>query len=128
MTMLPIPLVLAAAMALAPLGAGQQVRLAAWLAWAAAYRDCYAPAPFSLRIDQRFTARCIERALQPQARHGPPEQRAATDALIAATPGLVAMLNAPVDQAGKGVTPDLNAAPPPRSPPPSRSRSTASRR
>ncbi len=111
----PIPLVLAAAMALAPLGAGQQARLAAWVEWAAAYRDCYAPAPFSLRIDQRFTARCIERALQQQEHRGPPEQRAATDALIAATPGLVAILNAPVGRAGKGAAADLDALPPPRS-------------
>ena len=94
MTMLPIPFVLAAAMALAPLGTEQQARLAAWLNWAAAYRDCYEPAPFSLRIDEKFTARCIERTLRRQ-QDGPPEQRAATDALIAETPRLIAMLNAP---------------------------------
>jgi hypothetical protein len=94
MTMLPIPFVLAAAMALAPLGAEQQARLAAWLNWAAAYRDCYEAAPFSLRIDEKFTARCIERTLRRQ-QDGPPEQRAATDALIAETPRLIAMLNAP---------------------------------
>ncbi|MGH7117165.1 MAG: hypothetical protein ACREE9_22065 [Stellaceae bacterium] len=116
MTILPIPLVLAAAMSLTPLDAGQQARLAAWLEWAVAYRDCYAPAPFSLRIDQGLTTRCIERALHQQERRGPPEQRAATDALIVVTPGLVAMLNAPVDRIGDGVARDLGPAPPPRLP------------
>jgi hypothetical protein len=95
MTLVPMPLFLAAAMALTPLGPGQQARIAAWLAWAEAYRDCYQPAPFSLRIDQTFTARCIERNLR-QQQDGPPEERAATLALIAATPQLVALLNAPV--------------------------------
>jgi hypothetical protein len=88
-------------MALMPLDTGQQARLAAWLEWAAAYRDCYTPAPFSLRIDQNFTARCIERTLR-QERGQLPEQHAATDALIAATPKLVGMLNASVDETGKG--------------------------
>ncbi|HEY3910235.1 MAG TPA: hypothetical protein VGM07_10130 [Stellaceae bacterium] len=123
-----IPLVLAAAMALAPLGAGQQARLAAWLEWAAAYRDCYAPAPFSLRIDQPFTSRCVERAMRRQVYWGPPEQRAATAALIAATPGLVAMLNAPVGRTSTGAARGLDA-PPPRWPAsPDSGNSTASRR
>ena len=95
MTMMPM--LLAAAMALTPLGPGQQARLAAWVNWAAAYRDCYEPAPFSLSIDAKFTARCIERTLRLQ-QSGPPGQRAATEALIAATPQLITMLNTPADQ------------------------------
>jgi hypothetical protein len=101
MTMVPIPMLLAAAMALTPLGPGQEARVAAWLSWAAAYRDCYHPAPFSLRIDEKFTARCIERDLRRQ-QAGPPAQHAATEALIAATPQLVALLNAPVGGPGSG--------------------------
>jgi len=34
---------------------GQQARLAAWLSWAVAYRECYKPAPLSLRIDEKLT-------------------------------------------------------------------------
>jgi hypothetical protein len=101
MPMTPIPVFLTAAMVLTPLGPIQQARLAAWLNWGAAYRDCYEPAPFSLRIDQAFTAHCIEAALR-QQRGDSPEQRAATDALIAATPQLVAMLNAPAAERGGG--------------------------
>jgi hypothetical protein len=97
MMMTPIPMLLAAAMALTPLGPGQQARLAAWLDWATAYRDCYAPVPFSLSIDKDFTARCIEHTLRLQ-QGGPPEERAATEALIAATPHLITMLNTPTDQ------------------------------
>ncbi len=114
---MPLPLVLAAALALTPLDSGQQARLAAWLEWAAAYRDCYEPAPFSLRIDQSLTARCIERALRRQERAGSPDQRAATHALIAATPGLIAMLNAPVGGVGKRSAAGLDP-PPPGSPRP----------
>ena len=99
--MVPIPMLLAAAMALTPLGPGQQARVVAWLNWAAAYRDCYHPAPFSLRIDQNFTARCIEHNLR-RRQDGPPEERAATLALIAATPKLVALLNAPAGGPGAG--------------------------
>lgn len=101
MPMMPISMLFAAAMALVPLDAGQQARLAAWLNWAVAYRDCYAPAPYSLRIDEKWTARCIERRLR-QQRAGPPEERAATAALIAATPRLIVLLNAPADQVGSG--------------------------
>jgi hypothetical protein len=90
-------LLLAAAIALTPLGPGQQARLAAWLDWATAYRDCYVPAPFSLSIDEDVTARCIERTLRLQP-GAPPEQRAATEALIAATPQLITMLNTPAGQ------------------------------
>jgi hypothetical protein len=93
----PLPVYLTAAMTLTPLGPSQQARLAAWLNWGAAYRGCYEPAPFSLRIDQAFTAHCIEEALR-QRRGDTPEQQAATDALIAATPQLVAMLNAAVPE------------------------------
>jgi hypothetical protein len=96
----PLPLFLTIGMALVPLGPTQQARLAAWLNWGAAYRDCYEPAPFSLRIDQTFTAHCIEAALR-QRRGDSPAQQAATDALIAATPRLIGMLNAPA--APKGV-------------------------
>jgi hypothetical protein len=110
MTIPPAPLLVAAAMALMPLDTGQQARLAAWLEWAAAYRDCYAPAPFSLRIDQNFTARCIERTLR-QQRGQMPEQRAATDALIKATPKLVGILNVPVEETGKRVAAPLDPAP-----------------
>jgi hypothetical protein len=117
MTMPPVPLLVAAAMALMPLDTGQQARLAAWLEWAAAYRVCYEPAPFSLSIDRNFTARCIERTLQ-QERGQLPEQRAATDALIAATPKLIAMLNAPVEHKGKGAAAELDPASPPSAPPP----------
>jgi hypothetical protein len=111
-TVMPLPLVLAAAMALMPLDAGQQARLAAWLEWAAAYRDCYEPAPFSLRIDQGWTARCIERTLRRQERAGSTDQRAATDALIAATPGLIGMLNAPVGRDRKAANAGNAPAPP----------------
>jgi hypothetical protein len=104
MTMVPFPMLLAAAMALTPLGPGQQARIAAWLNWAAAYRDCYQPAPFSLRIDEKFTASCIQRDLRRQ-QDGPPEERAATLALIAATPQLVALLNAPAGGPGGGKNP-----------------------
>jgi hypothetical protein len=81
-------------MALTPLGPSQQARLAAWLNWGVAYRDCFEPAPFSLRVDEGFTARCIVEALHGR-RGDSPEQQAATDALIAATPQLITMLNAP---------------------------------
>ena len=104
MTMVPFPMLLAAAMALTPLGPGQEARIAAWLNWAAAYRDCYHPAPFSLRIDEKFTASCIERDLR-RRQAGPPEQRAATLALIEATPRLVALLNAPAGAPGGGKSP-----------------------
>jgi hypothetical protein len=117
MPMTPPPLVLIAAMALIPLGPAQQARLAAWLNWGAAYRDCYEPAPFSLRIDEAFTAHCIEDALR-QWRGDTPEQQAATDALIAATPQLVTMLNALAPErrdgknaGGKAVPLDPPAAP-----------------
>jgi hypothetical protein len=109
----PIPLLFTIAMALAPLGPAQQARLAAWLNWGAAYRDCYEPAPFSLRIDEAFTARCIEAALR-RRRGDSPEQQAATDALIAATPRLIAVLNAPA--AAKGGAKPVPLDPP--SPPP----------
>jgi hypothetical protein len=102
MSLTPLPMLLSAAMALAPLGSGQQARLTAWLDWAAAYSECYQPAPFSLRIDRGFTADCVERALRRQEGHGPPEQRAATRALIAATPQLIRLLNAPIAAAGGG--------------------------
>jgi hypothetical protein len=95
MPMPPIPVFLTAAMVLTPFGPAQQARLAAWLNWGAAYRDCYAPAPFSMRIDEAFTAHCIEDALR-QRRGDSPEQQAATDALIAATPQLVGLLNAAI--------------------------------
>ena len=87
-----IPVFLTVAMALTPLAPSQQARLAAWLNWGVAYRDCFEPAPFSLRVDEAFTARCIQEALR-RRRGDSPEQQAATDALIAATPRLVAMLN-----------------------------------
>jgi hypothetical protein len=96
----PIPLFLTVAMALTPLGPAQQGRLAAWLNWGAAYRDCYEPQPFSLRIDEAFTAHCIEAVLRGR-RGDSPEQQAATDALIAATPRLVAMLNAAAPDEGR---------------------------
>ncbi len=89
-------MLLAATMALTPLSPGQQARLTAWLDWATAYRDCYVPVPLSLNIDKDFTARCIERTLRRQP-SGPPEQRVATQALIAATPQLIMMLNTPAD-------------------------------
>lgn len=93
-------LLLLAAMALVPSGPGQQARLAAWLNWGAAYHDCYEPTPFGLEIDQAFTAHCIEETLR-RWRGDSPEQQAATDALIIATPRLVALLNAPSPE-GKG--------------------------
>ena len=94
MPVMPLPILVSAALAAAPLGAAQQARLAALFEWAAAYRDCYEPAPFSLRIDRAFTAHCIEQSLRRQEQAGPPEQRTATEALIAATPELVGLLNA----------------------------------
>jgi hypothetical protein len=97
MPLTPLPTFLTVAMALTPLGPVQQARLAAWLNWGAAYRDCYEPASFSLRIDEAFTAHCIEDELR-RWRGDSPEQQAATDALIAATPQLVAMLNAPIPE------------------------------
>src|SRR5215472_17512963 len=99
MPMPPIPFILTVAMALTPLGPSQQARLAAWLNWGVAYRDCFEPAPFSLRVDEAFTARCIQEALL-RRRGDSPEQQAATDALIAATPQLIAMLNAPAPENG----------------------------
>ena len=92
MPMRPLSALIPVAMALTPLGPAQEARLAAWLDWGAAYRDCYEPAPFSMRIDEAFTAHCIEAALR-LSRGATVEQQAATDALIAATPRLVAMLN-----------------------------------
>jgi hypothetical protein len=100
MPMTPLPFVTLAAMVLTPLGPAQQARLAAWLNWGAAYRECYEPAPFGLQIDQVFTARCIEDTLR-RWRGGSPEQQAATDALIVATPRLVALLNTPLPQGKK---------------------------
>lgn len=94
------PMLFSIAMALAPLGACQQARVAAWLDWGAAYRDCYLPEPFSLRNDKGFTARCVERRLQHQEVDAPPAERAATAALIAATPQLITMLNASAKGSG----------------------------
>jgi hypothetical protein len=93
MPMIPIAALIPVAMALTPLGPAQEARLAAWLNWGVAYRDCYEPAPFGMRIDEAFTAHCIEAALRLR-RGATVEQQAATDALIAATPSLVALLNA----------------------------------
>ncbi len=100
MPMPQIPVFLSVAMALTPLGPSQQARLAAWLNWGVAYRDCFEPAPFSLRVDEAFTARCIQEALR-RRRGDTPEQQAATDALIAATPQLITMLNAPAAENSK---------------------------
>jgi hypothetical protein len=97
----PLSFLFSAAMVLTPFGPGQQARLAAWLNWGAAYRDCYAPVPFGLRIDQAFTAHCIEETLR-RWRGDSPEQQAATDALIAATPHLIATLNAPAAESENG--------------------------
>lgn len=110
---MPMPLFLTVAMALTPLGSSQQARLAAWLNWGAAYRDCYEPAPFSLRVDENFTAHCIVAALR-RRRGDSPDQQAATDALIAATPRLVGLLNAPLPRQGESRKPapvDPPAAP-----------------
>jgi hypothetical protein len=115
MLMAPIPLFLAATTMLAPLGAGQQARLAAWLSWAVAYRECYKPAPFSLRVDEILTARCIENMLRRQPGL-PPEERAAVDALISATPYLIGLLNAPAGAAEGGETSGTDTAPPPAQP------------
>jgi hypothetical protein len=100
MPMPPIAVFLAVAMGLTPLGPAQQARLAAWLNWGVAYRDCFEPAPFSMRVDEAFTAHCIEDALK-QRRGESPEQQAATDALIAATAELISMLNAPAHENDK---------------------------
>jgi hypothetical protein len=117
MPMPQIPFFLTVAMALNPLGPSQQARLAAWLNWGVAYRDCFELAPFSLRVDEAFTAHCIEEALR-RRRGDSPEQQAATDALIAATRQLVLMLNAPVAEKGgpegegqKAPLPKMPAAP-----------------
>jgi hypothetical protein len=118
MPMSPIPVLLAVAMALTPLGPSQQGRLAAWLNWGVAYRDCFETAPFSLRVDEGFTARCIQAALRGR-RGDTPEQQAATDALIAATPELIAMLNAPAPEPGETKNTGGRTAPrlvPPSSP------------
>ena len=106
-----IPVFLTIAMALTPLGPSEQARLAAWLNWGVAYRDCFETAPFSLRVDEVFTARCIQEALQ-RRRGDSPEQQAATDALIAATPELIAMLNAPALEKGKPARTVPRLAPP----------------
>ena len=50
MPMMPLSALIPVAMALTPLGPAQEARLAAWLNWGAAYRDCYEPAPFGMRI------------------------------------------------------------------------------
>jgi hypothetical protein len=115
MPMTPVPLLLSAAMVLVPLGPAQQARLAAWLNWGAAYRDCYEPTPFGLAIDQAFTAHCIEDTLR-RWRGDSPEQQAATDALIGATPRLVALLNAS-SPAGEGATNEAGKKGPPLDPP-----------
>ena len=104
-----IPIFLTVAMALTPLGPAQQARLAAWLNWGVAYRDCFEPAPFSLRVDEAFTARCIQEALR-RRRGDSPEQQAATDALIAATPQLIGMLNAPTPESGRAESAGDNSA------------------
>jgi hypothetical protein len=113
--MVPIPIFITAAMALAPLGAGQQARVAAWLSWAVAYRDCYKPAPLSLRIDETLTARCIESTLRSE-RSLPPDERAAIDALIAATPYLINLLNTPADTAHSGEAAGTDPPAPPTEP------------
>lgn len=115
MLMAPIPLLVAAATALAPLGAGQQARLAAWLSWALAYRECYNQAPLSLRIDEKLTARCIENMLR-EERSLPAEERAAIDALVAATPYLIDLLNTPAGAAGGGEAAGVDPAIPPAQP------------
>ena len=97
-----LPLFVSAAMTLSLLGSEQQARLGAWLEWAAAYRDCYEPAPFSLLIDKTFTAHCIESTLRQAETGGSPAQRAATEALITATPQLITLLNVPVGKAKAG--------------------------
>ena len=79
----------------APLDSFQQNRLAALLIWTDAYRDCYEPALYSMDVDRRFTADCIETALQHAAAHGSRDERAALDALIGETPRLIGVLNAP---------------------------------
>jgi hypothetical protein len=107
------PILISVALAATPLGAAQQARLAAWFEWAAAYRDCYEPAPFSLRIDKVFTARCIEHSLRREEKAGPPQERAATQALIAATPELVGLLNARTGEAeGRKKAAGTDPAPP----------------
>lgn len=93
--------VLLATAAATPLGPGQEARLTALLAWAEAYRDCYEPAPDSLRIDERFTAECVQMTLRKIGDDGPAEQRAAMAALIAKTPELISLLNAPAHPAPK---------------------------
>jgi hypothetical protein len=108
--MTPAPLLFAVAMAMTPLGPSQQARLAAWLNWGVAYRDCFETAPFSLRVDEVFTARCIQEALRGR-RGDSPEQQAATDALIAATPQLITMLNAPTPDQGEAEKRAGKAAP-----------------
>jgi hypothetical protein len=118
MPMTPLPVLVVAAMTLTPLSPSQQARLAAWLNWGAAYRDCYVPAPFSLRIDETFATHCIEETLRGQ-RGDSPEQQAATDALIAATPQLVALLNASAAAKNEAVKSAARKAPslePPASP------------
>ena len=115
MPTLPIPLLVAAATALAPLGVGQQARLAAWLSWAVAYRECYKPAPLSLRIDEKLTAHCIENILRGQ-RSLPSEERAAIDALIAATPYLIGLLNTPAGATRGGGAAGSDPAAPPTQP------------
>ena len=112
-----IPVFLTIAMALTPLGPSEQARLAAWLNWGVAYRDCFETAPFSLRVDEAFTARCIQEALR-RRRGDSPEQQAATDALIAATPQLIGMLNAPTRE--NGTTESTGDNSPIRPNPPSR--------
>jgi len=94
---------------------GQQARLAAWLSWAVAYRECYKPAPLSLRIDEKLTAHCIENILRGQ-RSVPPEERAAIDALIAATLYLIGLLNTPAGATSRGEAAGSDPAAPPAHP------------
>jgi hypothetical protein len=115
MLTVPIPLLVIAATALAPLGVGQQARLAAWLSWAVAYRECYKPAPLSLRIDEKLTAHCIENILRGK-RSVPPEERAAIDALIATTPYLIGLLNTPAGATSRGEAAGSDPAAPPAHP------------
>jgi hypothetical protein len=109
-----IPLLVAAATALAPRrrATGASSRLAQL---GRGLSRSYKPAPLSLRIDEKLTAHCIENILRRQ-RSLPPKERAAIDALIAATPYLIGLLNIPASATSGGGAAGSDPAAPPTQP------------
>jgi hypothetical protein len=93
---MPFPVLTAGSFLLAaatsPLGAAPAASNQALAIWAAAYDACYAPAHFSLGVDQPLTVRCIERSLRKARADAPVELQGPLDGLIRETPRLVGAL------------------------------------